>query len=118
MHAYVDSAFRTYYLPILRAWVAVQESTAIRDKTLAVCFNDFANQPGATAATMLDHLYNGTSHPRSKLGSANNSSSFAGHSTSHDPTLRGHLKAVIQQIDEQYYNGDIAWLNSILPCQA
>lgn len=38
------------------------------------------------------------------------------HSTSHDPVLRQHLKDVIMELDQNFFNGDIAWLDRILPC--
>ena len=40
-----------------------------------------------------------------------------GHATSHDPTLRQRLFKIIEQIDREYYNNDIAWLHSIVPCR-
>ena len=40
-----------------------------------------------------------------------------GHATSHDPTLRQRLLEIIQQIDRDDYNNDIAWLHSVLPCK-
>ena len=40
-----------------------------------------------------------------------------GHSTSHDPALRKRLRQLVRELDAEFYNGDIAWLASVWPCQ-
>jgi len=40
-----------------------------------------------------------------------------GHSTSHNKSLRRRLLRTIQQLDHEYYNDDIKWLHSVLPCK-
>lgn len=42
---------------------------------------------------------------------------IAAHSSTKDPGTTEHLRSLIERIDGEYYNGDIAWVNSILPCQ-
>ena len=37
-----------------------------------------------------------------------------GHSTSHDPMLRNHLKSIIYDLDNIYYNNEIEWVNNVM----
>ena len=40
----------------------------------------------------------------------------SGHATDHDPMLRARLKTLVEELDRTLYNGQIAWLDSIIPC--
>ncbi|GKY98205.1 hypothetical protein MPSEU_000778200 [Mayamaea pseudoterrestris] len=39
------------------------------------------------------------------------------HATSHDPNLRRRLRRLIEELDEKYFEGVVAWADSSLPCQ-
>ena len=63
-----------------------------------------------------DFWFNGTDHEMyaGRLPGHNNYT--GGHSTTHDPGIRGHLMELVEKLDREYYNGDIAWAQSFLPC--
>jgi len=64
----------------------------------------------------LKFWFNGTEHGPYTGTLPGHQNYTGGHSTPHDPVLRGHLVDLIKELDEKYYNGEIAWLNEILPC--
>ena len=75
-----------------------------------------------TSATMIKDNDNSISSAADEEDEVSNQKSReekydGGHATSHDPTLRQRLLKIIKQIDREYYNNDIAWLHSILPCR-
>lgn len=121
MRAYVDAVFRTYYQLFLRLWALTQTSQTVRERTLMICFEDLSSSTNvtlreATANRLLNFLYNGTIS--SNLPPLPNAfEDVESHATSHDPGLRQRLTAMIQSIDQKYYNEEIAWLVSKIPCQ-
>jgi hypothetical protein len=40
----------------------------------------------------------------------------SGHATTHDTSVRSELKLIIQELDCEYYNGQIAFVDRIIPC--
>jgi len=83
-----------------------------------VCYDDMLSpEHGSETLTKLLHFwYNGTSH-QPLQGPLPSDNEYSGsHSTSHDPTVRQRLAEVARRLDEEYYNGEIAWADSVLPC--
>jgi len=104
-----------------------------------VCYEDLMKDEEATVRRIHEFLYNGTNvvAPATRAPAFASSSSVVDeydnlgshvirsvsraeaadrHGTSHDAALRQRLTELIQWIDARYYDGDIAWLNSALPC--
>jgi len=131
MRAYIDFAFRSQYVVTLSHWAMSRGLPEVRERTLAVCAEDFA----ATSATrseaykrIQDFMYNGTDHKqyyREKIPGVAGGfvASFARSEEEPDPdedeksqNRRHALDQVVRAVDAKYFNGDIAWLDSILPC--
>jgi len=106
---------RSYYKLMFRLWTAAQVNDAVGERIMVACFEDLTSRNethvNATGTKLLDFLYNGTAHnPFNGIGEA------GGHASSHDPELIGNLTKLIKELDERFYNGEIAWLDSVLPC--
>jgi len=72
----------------------------------------FNGTPPATTIT----LFSEYSPPSGLMRTKSDHEYTGAHSTSHNAELRMSLAEIIRQIDIEYYNGDITWLSSILPC--
>jgi len=123
MHVYIDYVFRYWYRDPLARWAVSQQyqpEGSLRARV--VCFEDVMSHREATIQGVVDFLFShqgGNKEPTLKQSSKGSSSTYhGGHTTaqSHDPLLHDELVRIIQQVDETYYNGDIAWLNQIWPC--
>jgi len=64
----------------------------------------------------LDFWFNGTSHSTWKGVGPGHVEYTGGHSTSRDPALRKGLANVIKRLDKEYFEGEITWADSVLPC--
>jgi len=123
MKAYIGWTFGFYYRGILARWALSQELPRLREHTQTVCYERLMDerQDTATLERMYDFLFNGTDHKHWERGEGTAPSGGDGyytgkHSTSHDPNQRNHLIEIIQKLDEEVFNGEIAWLNRTLPC--
>jgi hypothetical protein len=103
-------------------WVLAQEFDVLRERTRAVCFQDLESSDRQLVKEnvmgILNFLYSNSPprkwHPKKNVVLGNYS---GGHATSHDTVLREHLVQLIKQLDEEYFNGEIAWAHSVLPCR-
>lgn len=146
MRAYVDFSFRIYYqLYFTRLALAIIPTfgyegdknsnddddissllSYVKDRTYVVCYEDLIKDMDGTKADMDSFLLNKNDWTSSaklekkqytKRSKRDTQPLYnGGHSTSHDPILRRRLKNYIQHVDKKYYNGEIAWLDSIAPC--
>lgn len=131
MRAYVDYIFHSQWIPTFTIWALSKELPVFQNRTLTVCYADLSSteegQISRTVQRMFDFYFPGSSDEfratvrdsANKMDAAKSSKNqtYQGtHSTSHDPALHEHLEKLIRQIDHKYYNGDIQWLNSVLPC--
>lgn len=123
IRAYTDAVFRSYYHLLLKLWATAQATPSVRERTTNICYEDLASHDAVseTREKILDFMYSKGRPARLKhipMTVENESSKTAGgHGTSHDPSLRQHLTKIIKELDTKYYNGEIAWLSSVLPCQ-
>jgi len=119
LRAYIEWVFSSHYRVMLSAWALSVAFPHVRDRTLNICYEDLSSKDpqraGETMTKVLDFLYNGTQHKPWK-GYEPSQNDAAGHATSQDPDLRKRLIKVIKRIDQKYFDGDIAWLDSMLPC--
>lgn len=122
MRAYVDWVFNFYYSGPLSHWTLSQQFPYLNDRIMTICYNDFKSDRTDLASInkALTFWYNGTSNytPWETTGAQRPGKSDAGgHATSKDQALRERLIQTIKLIDSKYYNGQIEYANSILPCQ-
>jgi len=123
-HFLVEYALPFHYGSLFRNWALAKEFKTLGERTYTVCYEDLTNNFDSAWRAVNDmHLF--FFHNRSqtskivfqdgdKLKALLNYK--GGHSTSHDNNLRQHLVEVIQKIDREHYDGDIAWLTNVLPC--
>jgi len=142
MRAYVDYIFHSQYLTVLTdlalsrtgalrqggggggeggdgvalSPLIVPELRPLTDRTMTACFEDLSHQNStivlATIRRVQDFLFNGTNYRPWSGKLELMQSGGGGHSTSHDSALRDRLQRIVRQIDETFYDGDIAWLDS------
>jgi len=117
MRAYIEWVFKIYYDIYLARWAISRQVPRVGNRTMVTCFEDLVSADSNVVTetvrralgflvadafdaeiTILTTVYEG------------------GHATSHDEQLRGRLKNVIDELDKEFFGGDIAWLNSSLPC--
>jgi len=145
MRTYLDYVFNDRYSGILSHWALGRgmPNSTIAKRSATVCYENLnagaSRRRDDTVDWMLQFWYGGGGNEnndepdpdttntaavmrwreeyrrRNRL-LANNDASFAGHSTKKDPGTVRLLRDVIRRLDEWYYNGDVAWLNSVMPC--
>jgi len=121
MRAYVDWVFHVKYADILSRWALSQTTGLARERTLIVCFEDFVSKEKHEAAKQktVNFFFNsstGLTERESEKGRHEVFDYHGPHATSHDPRTRQLLIETIMTIDRTCFNGEIAWLDSILPC--
>lgn len=123
MRAYIDWVFHAYYEGTFTQWALVHglQCPHVQERTRMVCFENLeGTSPSATNTLndMLHFLSNGnlSYHSQQQGDKEAQGADRSGHATSKDVTLRKQIRQVIDHVDKLYYNGDIAWLDSILPC--
>jgi len=133
MRAYIDYIFHSQYVTLMTIWALAREVPFFAERTLTICYEELMSNPdeARTVQGILDFLYNRTSTydqakstttyraeatPGSPSASQRPREYSGAHATSHDQALRDRLIGVIRRIDAEHYNGDIAWLDSVLPC--
>jgi len=139
MRAYATWVFKVKYEALLERWALSRIPSApagtsspasssppitpalskqIQDRTLVVCMEDLASDFNWT----LEFFFPSRSSDRIRENAVPGKTAAAGqryegrHSTSHDPQVRQRLVEVIRQLDRDYFNGEIAWLDSVFPC--
>jgi len=91
----------------------------VTERTLTICYEDLKN-PDTDLQTlngMLEFLFGGPYY-KPYSGPRPGFSDAGGHATTKDADLRTRLTKVIHDIDRKYYDGDIAWLDQMLPCKS
>lgn len=118
MRTYIEWVFNVKYSSFLSRWAISREFSHVRDRTVEVCFEDLSSTDKDLESIhkVVDFLHNGDPTANSWMGSREELHDTKGHSTSKDPAKRERLLNIIKQLDEEIYNGDIAWLDSMLPC--
>lgn len=118
MRAYIDFIFRIHYSGPFAHWALAQELPEVKERTMVMCYDELSSPETDLISVnrMIDFWYNGTQH-REFHGIPPGQTEAKGHGTSHNPAIRERLKALVKQIDEEYYDGQIAWIHSTLPCQ-
>jgi len=119
MRAYMDWVFHYHYRSILSHWALAEAfGEVLGERTRTVCYEDMMNpqKDEALMEEIFDFFYNGTAHEKF-TGIAPGHVNYTGtHSTTHNASVREHLIQVARRIDEQYYDAEIAWADSVLPC--
>jgi len=120
LRAYVDWVMRYYYSGILSHWALAQQIPEIRRRTLVVCYEDLMSphHDNRTVDEIVNFFFDGRP-PQPFFGIPPGHVNYTGgHATAHslDPKVRESLIKTIRRIDKKYYNGELAWANSILPC--
>lgn len=129
MRAYIDFVFRgDYYRSSLLAWTALsQQLDWIRNITHIVCFEELMKNQSAALTDLLQFYFpSGTPQiAKARIAAVSNSvmsggkrgSTYEGpHATIHDQSVREQLIQVIRELDKDYYNGQIAFVDSMIPC--
>ena len=126
MRVYIEWVFSTNYRRTFSHWALAQQVEEMRERTLSVCFEDLMEPKRKIQIVdkILEH-YLGNTATTTKMESSASilnqglreaTSYHGGHSTSHNPKERQELVAIIQELDEMYYQGEIAWMSNVLPC--
>lgn len=119
LQAYIEWVFSAHYRVMLSSWALSVGFPHVSERTLNICYEDLSSKDSQRAETtmtnVLNFFFNGTKHKRWK-GYEPGQNDAGGHATPHDPDLRKRLIKTIKKIDHKYYNGDISWLDSMLPC--
>jgi len=118
VRAYVDWIMRYYYSGILSHWGLAQQIPEVRNRTLIVCYEDLMSRDTdvQTVRSIVNFFFNGDP-PMAWQGTPPGHVNYTGgHSTNHDERIKEGLVELIKQVDVKYYNEEIAWANSILPC--
>jgi len=119
MRAYMEWVFRHYYTGILSLWALAQQVPHVGERIRTVCYKDLSSSERYhdTVNGALDFLFNGTTKHRPWRGAPpSGTSKAAAHATSHNLTIHARLLEAIRWLDDEHYDGDIAWLDSVLPC--
>jgi len=126
LRAYIDWVMRYYYTPIFSHWAMSREVPEMQKRTLTVCYEDLMSKDKDTEAvhSLVNHFFDGRP-PSPWEGTAPGhaevkSGYMGGHSTTKDRSAdeKERLIKLIKMIDQKYYHGEIAWLNSIQPCSS
>jgi len=90
----------------------------VAERTKVMCYEKLssAETDQQVIDEAFDFWFNGTDHKKYVGVLPGHNEYSGGHSTTHDPAIRGHLIDLVKKLDEEHYNGDIAWINSFLPC--
>lgn len=101
----------------MQLWGLSRELEQARERTLTICYEDLSSKDKdlTTINNVLDFLYNRTEH-KPWSGNVANMHNAGGHSSSKNPVKKRRLLEVIKQLDVDVFNGEIAWLDSTLPC--
>jgi len=120
LRAYVEYVTRERYSPFFAFWTYAQKAPLFKERTSTFCYDELTASNTFTVQNsmerMLDFLYNGTSHEEWEL--KDYMTNRHAHGTSQDHTVRDRLTQMVRKLDQDHYNGDLAWLSSILPCQS
>jgi len=136
MRAYIDYIFHSQYVQPFENFALIWQGQhqrsdgrggfglrSLSDRTMVVCLEDLSHKTNSTLVLdtvhrVQDFLFNTTDHRPAWSGKLKKLQGGAGegHSTTSDPDERSRLERIIGQIDETFYDGDIAWLDSIFPC--
>ncbi|KAL7547113.1 hypothetical protein ACHAWF_010424 [Thalassiosira exigua] len=102
---------------MLTMWAEAENITRVAERTHVTCFEDLGSpeRDAEAFSGALDFLL-GSDRRRRNETKPSDAPFLLGHETSHDPALRSRLKEVIRDLDARYYNGELAWLDSVLPC--
>jgi len=126
LRAYMDWVMRYYYAPIFAHWAMSEEVPEMRERTKVVCYEDLMSKEEdrdlkavhSVVDFFFDHApptpWEGTPPGHAKVESGYK----GGHSTTNDRSLaqKESLIQLIKNLDQKFYHGEIAWLNSINPC--
>jgi len=116
------------YVVMFSQWALGQGVPEVRERTTTICYEDVVDRHRADEALTgaLLFLYNGTLEatpdaPNNRpwtLGPPGDPDKAADHGTasSTDPLARARLRRVVDDLDREYYGGDIRWLDSAFPC--
>jgi len=107
--------YNKLYESLFNNYVWAKNNPLFGERTLPLCFSNFTTSVEASAHQILEFLHVSGD---GMTGTMDNREKFKGaHGTSHDPEEHARLRAVVEKLDSEYYNNDIAFLHSILPCQ-
>lgn len=118
VRAYVDWVMRYYYSGILSHWALAQQIPEVREHTLTVCYEDLMSEDRdlKSVHSIVDFFFDGAP-PVAWNGTPPGHVNYdGGHATDHDTSIRNMVVKLIKEVDAKYYNGEIAWADSILPC--
>jgi len=120
LRAYIEYIFHSQYIVMFSTWALAQDVPEVRERTKTICYEDVTHPDKANVAlnTAIEHWYNGTSSKPWKGGPPGGGGKQKEQhaASSRDPEEKERLLRIIKEIDEKYYDGDIAWLDSLLPC--
>ena len=136
MRVYLDWVWHAFYGKTFQFWALSRgwKCLSIRKRVKTFCFEDLSSKTTSSASVaevigfLTDNITK-TNEPQlaeevveddvapEEVDKTGDQEQHKGHATSHDPTLRRRLLEIIQQIDRDDYNNDIAWLHSVLPCK-
>ena len=127
MRIYIEFLFRSLYKRdgFLEQLALMQDDETFQQRSFVLCFDDLTSPDddlsvGAMQQALDFWFPNGTDGPNPREILLRNSSSehanHSGHSTTHDATIRSDLKTIIMTLDCEYYNGQIAFMDLMIPC--
>jgi len=115
MRVYAEYVIRRYYAVVVRLFKAVQvyEDPEHR-KTLFMCFEDLYNPETKMEAVenITHHLYPGGGRKTPPLAEKD----VSAHITSHDPKVRERLMKVVEKVDMEVFDGEIAKASALFGC--
>lgn len=125
LRIYIDWVFHAFYAKTFQFWALSSSSSwssceSIEKRVRTYCFEDLASKQTSSIESMIDFLTMTDSNSTRRLRDETQPEKQdydGGHSTSHNKSLRRRLRAKIIAIDHEYYNDDIKWLHSVLPCK-
>lgn len=131
MRAMLDHYFRFYLSDLLTNFALVRSELFpfLNERTMYVCLEDLSKEKARAIETLHqwhNFFFNDNRTATDVDGGVpfNNNKSLKGvvsysgkHGTSHDDDLRTRLLRTLKEIDETYYGGDVAKIQSMWPCQ-
>lgn len=116
MRVYLDWVFHAFY-DNLDHWALAHLIPEVQQRTLHVCYEDFLSPDKSQRVIegLLSFLFNQSSVEWT--GPVSGQTTYSGgHSTHSDPDQSRRLLQIIHDLDREEFNGEIAWLHSVLPC--
>jgi len=118
MQVFLEWVFRVKYKDFFSRWALAREVPYMRNRTIDVCFEDLNSHDNdvKTIERVLRHLFGDETDKVPWRGDRSELHDAGGHATPKDDAVKHRLSEIIRKLDRDVYDGQIAWLDSVLPC--